>query len=113
MLFDRKELLGKERVCKRTSKPNGEVRSAVSVLTIPSLSIRNKHKKYKNMIVTELNQLLTKKKLVTDAAIQTLDKEWLAAKTKTPVPWEDFLVEKKALTEDQLERIVSTIHSGW
>ena len=59
------------------------------------------------MITAELNQLLTKKKLVTDAAIKTLDKEWLTAKTKTPIPWEDFLLDKKALTEEQLLKVKS------
>lgn len=60
------------------------------------------------MITAELNQLLTKQKVITDTALQTLDKEWLAAKAKTPtVQWEDFLLDKKALTEEQLLKIKS------
>lgn len=59
------------------------------------------------MITAELNQLLKKKKLVTDTALGTLDKEWLTAKAKTPIPWEDFLLDKKVLTEEQLLKIKS------
>ncbi len=60
------------------------------------------------MITAELNQLLTKQKVITDTALQTLDKEWLAAKAKAPaLQWEDFLLEKKALTEEQLLKIKS------
>ena len=64
---------------------------------------RNKHK----MITAELNELLKKKKLVTEVALGTLDKEWLTAKAKTPVQWEDFLLDKKALTEEQLLKVKS------
>lgn len=60
------------------------------------------------MVTTELNQLLKKKKLVNPTVLDTLDKEWIAAKTKTPVlQWEDFLLDKKALTEEQLLKIKS------
>lgn len=59
------------------------------------------------MITAELNQLLKKKKLVTTDGLATLDKEWLAAKAKTPVQWEDFLVDKKVLTEEQLLKVKS------
>lgn len=67
-------------------------------------AIRNKHK----MVTTELNQLLTKNKVITPTVLDTLDKEWMTAKTKTPVlQWEDFLLDKKALTEEQLLKIKS------
>lgn len=59
------------------------------------------------MITAELNELLKKKKLVTEVALGTLDKEWLTAKAKTPVQWEDFLLDKKALTEEQLLKVKS------
>lgn len=59
------------------------------------------------MIVTELNTLLKEKKVVTETALETLNKEWLIAKSKTPIQWEDFLLEKKALTEEQLLKIKS------
>lgn len=59
------------------------------------------------MITAELNELLKKKKLVTATALETLDKEWTAATLKTPVPWEDFLLEKKVLTEEQLLQVKS------
>ncbi len=57
------------------------------------------------MITTELNQLLTKKKVVTASALDTLNTEF--ATVKTPMPWEDFLLDKKVLTEDQLLKIKS------
>jgi type IV pilus assembly protein PilB len=59
------------------------------------------------MITAELNQLLKKQKVVTDKTLDTLDKEWLTVKAKTPIPWEDFLLDKKVLTEDQLLKIKS------
>lgn len=59
------------------------------------------------MVTTELNQLLKKKRIVSATALETLDKEWLVAKAKTPVQWEDFLLDKKALTEEQLLKIKS------
>ncbi len=59
------------------------------------------------MITAELNQLLKKQKVVTDTTLQTLDKEWLTVKAKTPIPWEDFLLDKKVLTEDQLLKVKS------
>lgn len=59
------------------------------------------------MITTELNELLKKKKLVTATALETLDKEWTAATLKAPVAWEDFLLEKKVLTEEQLLKFKS------
>lgn len=59
------------------------------------------------MITAELNELLKKKKVVTATALETLDKEWTAATLKTPVAWEDFLLEKKVLTEEQLLKVKS------
>ncbi len=48
----------------------------------------------------ELNALLTKQKIATDAQIKPLQKEWQGA--KVPISWEDFLLEKKVITEEQL-----------
>jgi type IV pilus assembly protein PilB len=59
------------------------------------------------MITAELNQLLKKKKVVTETALETFEKEWATANKKTPTPWEDFLLDKKALTEEQLLKIKS------
>ncbi len=59
------------------------------------------------MLEAELNQLLKKKRLVKDAVLKTLETEWAVANKKSPSPWEDFLVEKKALTEDQLLKVKS------
>lgn len=59
------------------------------------------------MITAELNQILTKQKVVTDTALQTLSKEWSAINAKTPTPWEDFLLEKKVLSEAQLLKLKS------
>ncbi len=59
------------------------------------------------MITAELNELLKKKKVVTATALETLGKEWTAATLKTPVAWEDFLLEKKVLTEEQLLKVKS------
>jgi type IV pilus assembly protein PilB len=52
------------------------------------------------MANTELNKLLKQKRIVTDTALKELDKEWQGS--KTPVTWEDFLVDKKVLTEEKL-----------
>ncbi|HEX3095616.1 MAG TPA: ATPase, T2SS/T4P/T4SS family, partial [Patescibacteria group bacterium] len=60
------------------------------------------------MVTTELNQLLKKKRLVSTTALETLDKDWITARSKTPqLQWEDFLLDKKALTEDQLLKVKS------
>ena len=60
------------------------------------------------MITAELNQILKKKKLVSETALETLDKDWATANKKTPsLQWEDFLVEKKVLSEDQLLKLKS------
>ena len=57
------------------------------------------------MITTELNQLLKKKRIITDSALEKLSTEWQAI--KTPVPWEEFLVEKKVLDEAKLLEVKS------
>lgn len=59
------------------------------------------------MITAELNQILKKKRVVTETALQTFEKEWATANKKTPSPWEDFLLEKKVLSEEQLLKIKS------
>ncbi len=60
------------------------------------------------MVTTELNQLLKKKRIISATALETLDKDWITARSKTPqLQWEDFLLDKKALTEDQLLKIKS------
>jgi type IV pilus assembly protein PilB len=59
------------------------------------------------MLTAELNQLLKKKRVLTDTALTTLDKEWSVATAKTPMPWEDFLLDKKVLTEEQLLKVKS------
>lgn len=59
------------------------------------------------MITTELNELLKKKKVVTATALTTLDKEWTTATLKAPIPWEDFLLDKKVLSEEQLLKVKS------
>jgi type IV pilus assembly protein PilB len=51
----------------------------------------------------ELNTALIQKKVLTNDKLQTLEKE--AMQLKVPEPWEDFLVEKKALKEDELINI--------
>ena len=48
----------------------------------------------------ELSQLLKQNKILSADKIEKLEKE--KAQYKTPIPWEDFLVEKKILTEPQL-----------
>ena len=53
----------------------------------------------------ELNSALKSKKLLTDASIAQLEKE--LGSLKVPEPWEDFLLEKKILTEDQLLAVKS------
>src|SRR4051812_6490524 len=49
---------------------------------------------------TALNHALKQKHLLTEEKAKTLEGEKL--QLKTAVSWEDFLVEKKILTEDQL-----------
>lgn len=57
------------------------------------------------MATAELNQLLKQKNLITDDVIQALNQEWKGA--KTPITWEDFLLDKKAVTEEQLLEVKS------
>ncbi len=57
------------------------------------------------MITAELNQLLLKKRIISKADLEALDKEWHAL--KTPNHWEDFLVEKKTITENDLLKVKS------
>jgi type IV pilus assembly protein PilB len=59
------------------------------------------------MITAELNQLLKKKNIITEDSLRTLDAEWVQAKAKTSITWEDFLLDKKVLTEEQLLKIKS------
>ncbi len=57
------------------------------------------------MSTAELNQLLKKKRIVNEGTLKTLEKEFKAA--KTPMVWEDFLLDKKILTEEELLKIKS------
>src|SRR5688572_28113357 len=52
---------------------------------------------------TELNTLLKQKKIATDPVIKQLQREWQGL--KSPTSWEDFLLDKKTLSEDQLMEI--------
>jgi len=52
---------------------------------------------------TDLNTLLKQKKLATDADIKQLQREWQGL--KSPTSWEDFLLDKKTISEDQLLQI--------
>lgn len=52
---------------------------------------------------TELNQLLTQKNVVEQSVLDTLDND----PASTSVPWEDFLIERKVITEDKLLSIKS------
>jgi type IV pilus assembly protein PilB len=54
------------------------------------------------MSTTELNTLLKQKHILTATTLEDLEKQWHTAATKSPIAWEDFLVEKKTVTEDQL-----------
>jgi type IV pilus assembly protein PilB len=55
------------------------------------------------MITAELNQLLKEKQIINASTLKTLDQEWRGV--KTPITWEDFLLDKKAVTEDQLLKV--------
>lgn len=59
------------------------------------------------MLEAELNQLLKKKRLVTETVLKTLGTDWATANKKLPTPWEDFLLDKKVLTEAQLLKVKS------
>ncbi len=60
------------------------------------------------MSTAELNQLLKKKRIINEGTLKTLEKEFTAL--KTPMVWEDFLLDKKTLTEDQLLEIKSEVY---
>lgn len=55
------------------------------------------------MEIKQLNAALKEKKLLTDDKIKVLEKE--RTQQKTPSPWEDFLLEKKVLSEEDLLKI--------
>ncbi|HMQ01941.1 MAG TPA: ATPase, T2SS/T4P/T4SS family, partial [Candidatus Doudnabacteria bacterium] len=57
------------------------------------------------MVTAELNQLLKKKRLISNTDLAKLEKEWSAI--KTPMAWENFLLEKKAVSEEQLLKLKS------
>jgi hypothetical protein len=57
------------------------------------------------MLSTELNELLKKKKILTNERISELEKDFNAVKEH--VLWEDFLVDKKILSEQDLLDIKS------
>ena len=67
---------------------------------------RNKHQNLK-MDSNQLNQALKEQKLLAPDKLAALEKERL--QLKTSVSWEDFLVEKKALTEDQLLKVKAAL----
>lgn len=52
---------------------------------------------------TELNTLLKQKKIASDQDIKQLQREWQGL--KSPTSWEDFLLDRKTLSEDQLLEI--------
>jgi type IV pilus assembly protein PilB len=54
---------------------------------------------------TELNTLLKQKKIVNDSGLKQLQRDWQGQSQKVPISWEDFLLDKKAITEDQLLRL--------
>lgn len=54
---------------------------------------------------TELNTLLKQKKIATDSVIKQLQREWQGL--KSPTSWEDFLLDKKTLTEEELLKLKS------
>jgi type IV pilus assembly protein PilB len=54
---------------------------------------------------TELNTLLKQKKISTETAIKQLQREWQGL--KSPMSWEDFLLDKKTLTEEKLLELKS------
>lgn len=55
----------------------------------------------------ELNQALKDKKFLTDAAVAQLEKELSAQ--KVPTAWEDLLLDRKILTEEQLMAVKSEL----
>lgn len=59
------------------------------------------------MLTAELNQLLKKKRIVSAADLEKLNSDWSAL--KTPMSWEEFLIEKKAVSEEQLLKLKSEV----
>lgn len=57
----------------------------------------------------ELNTALEQTKILTQDKLEALEKE--LSFVKAPVPWEDFLLEKKAVTEQQLLALKSQLMS--
>src|SRR6185503_760387 len=57
------------------------------------------------MLANELNQLLKTKKILAADKLKELDKEYHAL--KEPGIWEDFLMDKKIITENQLLELKS------
>ncbi len=55
------------------------------------------------MVQAELNQLLKKKRIISSSAITKLEKEY--SSLKQPMAWEDFLLDQKALKEDDLLKV--------
>jgi len=55
----------------------------------------------------ELNTALKQNKILTEEKLETLEKELTAV--KVPITWEDFLIDKKALTEKELLDLKSKI----
>jgi type IV pilus assembly protein PilB len=55
----------------------------------------------------ELNKLLKAKKIITSELIGKLEAEMVA--TKSPLAWEDFLISKKAISENDLLNIKSSL----
>jgi len=53
----------------------------------------------------QLNTALLEKKILTEDKVKALEKDLLGQ--KTPTPWEDFLVEKKVITEKDLISVKS------
>jgi type IV pilus assembly protein PilB len=53
----------------------------------------------------QLNLIIKQKRLASDSVLTQLEKD--LGQLKTPILWDDFLVEKKVLTEDQLLQIKS------
>jgi type IV pilus assembly protein PilB len=60
------------------------------------------------MSIAELNQLLKKKHLINETKLKDLDKNWQAL--KTPMVWEDFLLDQKVFTENDLLQLKSDVY---
>lgn len=59
------------------------------------------------MDIQQLNLALKKNKILSADKLDALEKD--KTQLKTPMPWEDFLVEKKVITEDRLLSIKSEL----